>query len=153
METVIWQLEDEQATVAAGRRLGQQLGGGAVVWLEGGLGAGKTTLSRGILQGCGHGGHVKSPTYTLVEPYELPDLNVFHFDLYRLHDPEELEFMGFRDYLQPSALLLIEWPERGDDWIPKPDIVLTLTTRGPGRELRLRACSARGESLLAAVTA
>lgn len=152
MDAVIWQLEDEQATIAAGRRLGQPLGGGAVVWLEGDLGAGKTTLSRGILQGCGHRGHVKSPTYTLVEPYELPDLNVFHFDLYRLHDPEELEFMGFRDYLQPSALLLIEWPERGDDWIPQPDLQLTLTTKGQGRELRLRACSARGESLLAAIT-
>lgn len=152
MGVMIWQLADEQATVAAGQRLGRQLGDGAVVWLEGDLGAGKTTLSRGILQGCGHRGTVKSPTYTLVEPYELPDLNVFHFDLYRLHDPEELEFMGFRDYLQPSALLLIEWPERGDDWVPAPDLKLTLTTRGQGRELRLQACSTRGESLLAAIT-
>lgn len=152
MDVVIWELEDEQATVAAGRRLGRQLRCGAVVWLKGGLGAGKTTLSRGILQGCGHHGHVKSPTYTLVEPYELPGLNVFHFDLYRLHDPEELEFMGFRDYLQPSALLLIEWPERGDDWIPEPDLLLTLTATGQERELHLEACSAHGESLLAAVT-
>lgn len=151
MDVVIWQLGDEQATVAAGYRLGRQLRTGGVVWLEGDLGAGKTTLSRGILGGCGHQGRVKSPTYTLVEPYELPDLSVFHFDLYRLHDPEELEFMGFRDYLQPAALLLIEWPERGEGWVPAPDLKLTLVAAGQGRKLYLQACSARGESVLAAV--
>lgn len=149
MASMTCSLPDEEATVRAGRRLGERLTGGGVVWLRGDLGAGKTTLSRGVLRGCGHDGRVKSPTYTLVEPYELPGLNVFHFDLYRVHDPEELEYMGFRDYLDPAALLLIEWPERGGGWVPAPDLEVTLAVTAEGRELCLEARSERGESLLA----
>lgn len=151
MAALSWFLEDEGATVRAGQRLGRLLRGGGVIWLHGDLGAGKTTLSRGILRGCGHEGRVKSPTYTLVEPYELPQLNIFHFDLYRLNDPEELEYMGFRDYLDPAALLLIEWPERGDEGMPAPDLGLTLTVVGAGRRLCLEAYSEDGEALLAAL--
>lgn len=148
MTEVIVQVADEAATVQAGNRLGRCLLGGGVVWLRGELGTGKTTLSRGILRACGHEGHVKSPTYTLVEPYELPTLRVYHFDLYRVHDPEELEYMGFRDYLDPAALLLVEWPERGGDWVPVPDLEAALRRKGSGRELTLRACSPRGNDWL-----
>ncbi len=148
MAELTFTLAEEAATVRAGEQLGALLSGGGVVWLLGDLGAGKTTLSRGVLRGCGHTGRVKSPTYTLVEPYELPHLNVFHFDLYRLHDPEELEYMGFRDYLDPEALLLIEWPERGSTWVPGADLELVLSCCGQGRTLRAVSRSERGSAWL-----
>ncbi len=123
-----------------------------MLYLQGDLGAGKTTLSRGIIQSLGHSGAVKSPTYTLVEPYELAGLRVFHFDLYRLADPEELEFIGIRDYFDPGCVCIIEWPDRGGDLIPTPDLVLTLEKVGRGRSAMLEARSEAGQTMLGELT-
>jgi tRNA threonylcarbamoyladenosine biosynthesis protein TsaE len=130
--------------LALGSRLAQITGGHGRVYLQGDLGAGKTTLSRGLLRGLGHAGAVKSPTFTLVEPYEIGGVRAFHFDLYRLADPEELEFLGIRDYFEDDALCLIEWPERGEGVLPKPDMTVTIVTHAAGRRLDFEPYSERG---------
>jgi tRNA threonylcarbamoyladenosine biosynthesis protein TsaE len=123
-------LNDEAATVEFGRRLGKRLledyGGSAVVFLYGDLGAGKTTLVRGILRQLGYSGAVKSPTYTLLEPYRVGDVDVYHFDLYRVADAQELEFVGFDDILDGPGLKLFEWPQRAVDWLPEAHVCVTL---------------------------
>ncbi|MFT6680519.1 MAG: tRNA threonylcarbamoyladenosine biosynthesis protein TsaE [Haliea salexigens] len=139
---------DEAAMVALGATLAEACEPGAVVYLCGGLGMGKTTLSRGVVQGLGHRGAVKSPTYTLVEPYQFGELEVFHFDLYRLGDPTELEFMGIRDYFGPRSLCLVEWPERGYGVLPPADLAITIAAAGSGRSLQVQARSDAGERIL-----
>lgn len=138
-------LKDEAATVKAGTQLAVALNTGAVIYLEGDLGAGKTTFTRGVLRACCYQGSVKSPTYTLCEPYELSDdRQLCHFDLYRLSNPEELEFLGIRDYIASNAILFIEWPSRGEGWLPPADLSVSLSESGEGRELTMVALTARG---------
>lgn len=149
-------LQRELADTAATEALGAALAGAlrqrpAVLWLEGDLGAGKTTLVRGLVQALGHAGNVKSPTYTLIEPYVLPSGSLYHLDLYRLHDPEELEFLGVRELTgEPGAgaTVLVEWPDRGAGFLPAPDLLIALTVSGAGRAATLTARSARGNALL-----
>ena len=126
-------LKDEKATLEFGAALAFQLPKKGLVFLHGPLGAGKTTLVRGLLQAAGHLGSTKSPTYTLVEPYQCSNKKFYHFDLYRLADPEELEYMGFRDYIDEEALCLIEWPENGGDFLPEADLEIFLKYDGEQR--------------------
>jgi len=151
-----YNLADESATIAMGKKLADivknSLKQGLVVYLYGDLGAGKTTLTRGFVQGMGHNGHVKSPTYTLVEPYELNEWQVYHFDLYRLSDPEELEYMGIRDYFADNCCCFIEWPEKGKGMIKAPDLQINLAYSEEQRTLSIQAKTALGEQILTALT-
>ena len=151
MSELTLRLADEEAMVAFGGQLARITQGHGLIFLEGDLGAGKTTLSRGIIRGLGHTGAVKSPTFTLVEPYEIGDIRAYHFDLYRLVDPEELEFMGIRDYFDEDALCLIEWPQQGAGFLPKADLTITIRPHNTGRLLTLTPQGSRGESWCAAL--
>ena len=151
MSELTLHLADEEAMVAFGGHLANITQGHGLIFLEGDLGAGKTTLSRGIIRGLGHTGAVKSPTFTLVEPYEIGDIRAYHFDLYRLVDPEELEFMGIRDYFDEDALCLIEWPQKGAGFLPKADLTITIRPHNTGRALTLSPQGSRGEAWCAAV--
>ena len=144
-------LTGEQAQEAFGAAIGNALpadrNNGLVIFLQGELGAGKTTLVRGLLRALGWTGPVKSPTYTLLESYELAQRRLYHLDLYRLADPEELEYLGLRD-LEANALLLIEWPEAFRKALPPADLVIAIRYADAARELNLSACSPAGEALL-----
>lgn len=134
-------MADEAATLEAGRQFSTNLRPGQVVFLHGDLGAGKTTLVRGMLQGLGYQAKVKSPTYTLVEPYVFSKYNLYHFDLYRFTDEDEWEAAGFRDYFNAHSVCLIEWPEKAPNVLPKPDfeIKIDMMTNGSGRKLHIAA--------------
>ncbi len=146
-ESLRWLLADEAQMVAFGRQLGLAARPEASIYLQGNLGMGKTTLCRGVVQSFGHTGVVKSPTYTLVEPYDFGRWLVYHFDLYRLADPEELEYFGIRDYFSAPALRLIEWPDRGQGVLPEPDLELMISSNGTGRNLTIKPCSERGRGI------
>ncbi|GAB2569951.1 tRNA (adenosine(37)-N6)-threonylcarbamoyltransferase complex ATPase subunit type 1 TsaE [Dyella jejuensis] len=144
-----WELADEEATRAIGARLAGVLDDGLVVYLHGELGAGKTSFARALLTALEVGERIKSPTYSLVEGYQAKDRSAWHLDLYRIADPAELEWLGLDALADPSAIVLVEWPERGQGALPAPDLEMHLTYSGPGRHARLRAMTARGERLLA----
>ncbi|MDQ2069395.1 tRNA (adenosine(37)-N6)-threonylcarbamoyltransferase complex ATPase subunit type 1 TsaE [Natronospira bacteriovora] len=148
-------LPDESATGDLGRDLAAALtadasvpGQGAVIYLHGSLGAGKTSLARALLRALGETGPVRSPTYTLMEPYEVAGLTVWHMDLYRLGDPEELEFLGIRELDTASAVMLVEWPENGAGLLPSADLSIRLTHLQQGREAVVEASGSRGEALM-----
>lgn len=141
-------LADEAATLAFGAQLARGLTPGLAFHLEGDLGAGKTTLVRGVLRALGHGGRVKSPTYTLVESYSLPVFELYHFDLYRMHDPREWLDAGFRDVSDGRAVSLIEWPDKAAGWLPPPDVIVRLTIADDAREIECEAASPRGARYL-----
>ncbi len=133
------ELPDSAATEAQGARLAAVLREGGVVFLSGELGAGKTTLVRALLRALGHVGPVRSPTYAIVEPYRIGALEVYHLDLYRIADPDELEYLGLREWLRPGVLMLVEWPQRGAGVLPRPDLHLHLDYAGEGRVLHIEA--------------
>jgi len=147
-------LDTPEATERSGRCMGAALDADwpahpVLVTLTGELGAGKTTWVRGLLRGMGWRGSVRSPTYTLIEPYEVAAGRVYHIDLYRVGDGSELEVLGIREILAEPALCLVEWPERGAEMLPAPDLEISLAHSGPGRALAIRTASRVGERLMA----
>jgi tRNA threonylcarbamoyladenosine biosynthesis protein TsaE len=141
---------DEAAQMALGESLAVPLRNlhPLVIFLEGNLGAGKTTLVRGLLRGLGYLGPVRSPTYTLIEPYEIAGQSIVHLDLYRLGDPEELEYLGLRDLIAAGSTLLVEWPRRGYGALPEPDIRVDMGFSDEGRQVKITGQSADGERLV-----
>ncbi|MBY0266971.1 MAG: tRNA (adenosine(37)-N6)-threonylcarbamoyltransferase complex ATPase subunit type 1 TsaE [Burkholderiales bacterium] len=140
-------LATEDDTLALGRNLASLVTPGMVIHLRGDLGAGKTTLARGLLRGLGYEGRVKSPTFTLLEPYKFSRLNLYHFDFYRFLDPEELDDAGFREYFNPQSACLIEWPEKAPD-LPPADLDITLEPAPEGRAVTLTAQTEIGRRCL-----
>ena len=136
---------DEATMLEYGAALAREFGPDDLVFLIGDLGAGKTTLARGILRGLGFDGHVKSPTYTLVEPYEFGSTRVYHFDFYRIKDREELEYIGLDDLLGERAIKLIEWPERAFGRLPTPQHVIRIRSEGSGRVVEVQSPNGSGE--------
>ncbi|WP_330926753.1 tRNA (adenosine(37)-N6)-threonylcarbamoyltransferase complex ATPase subunit type 1 TsaE [Candidatus Sororendozoicomonas aggregata] len=146
-------INNEQAMVCLGKLLAEASQGEGIIFLHGDLGAGKTTFCRGVLTAFGHKGAVKSPTYTLVEPYHVNGQTIYHFDLYRLGDPEELEFIGGRDYFDQKSLCLVEWPSKGKGALPQADMEITLNYNLPGRTALLYAVTDYGQQLVTATVA
>ena len=141
-------LPDEAATLACGMACAKVMLIPTIIFLYGNLGTGKTTFARGFLRGMGYSGKVKSPTYTLVEPYELGDIHIFHFDFYRLHEAQALEMIGIQDYFTPKSICLIEWPEQVSTALPMPDLSCYFTQATTGRYLKRVAHSSQGQMIL-----
>ncbi|MBI1891093.1 MAG: tRNA (adenosine(37)-N6)-threonylcarbamoyltransferase complex ATPase subunit type 1 TsaE [Burkholderiales bacterium] len=145
-------LHEEAGTLALGASLAHALEPGLTIYLHGDLGAGKTTLTRAMLHAAGYSGHVKSPTYTLAEPYSVAIggrmIEVVHFDLYRMGSPEEFLDAGFREHFNAATVCIVEWPEKGAPVLPPPDIEVVLTIAGEGRDVELQALSDKGRQCL-----
>ena len=142
-------LPDEAATLAFGAALAQALKPGLVIFLMGDLGAGKTTLTRGVLRALGYGGKVKSPTYTLVELYTVSRLYLYHFDFYRFADPQEWEDAGFREHFNAETVCFVEWPEKAGEFLPIPDLRIRIEAQQNGRSLHVHAETEAGKQCLA----
>lgn len=138
----------ESQSITYAQAFAKQAAGGLVIYLNGDLGAGKTFFSRHFIQALGVQGRVKSPTYTIVEPYEVDQFRIFHFDLYRLADPEELEYIGIRDYFSEDTICLIEWSEKGYPLLPKADVVINFVMTEDGRAMSASGISERGRSVV-----
>ena len=148
MSTWFATLPDESAPRALGERVARMIDGGLVMYLHGDLGAGKTSFARALLMALGVGERVKSPTYSLVECYRFGDGMAWHLDLYRIADPGELEWLGLDALADPSALVLVEWPERGRGMLPLADLYITLAYDGVGRSVTFSSRTARGDAVL-----
>lgn len=146
-------LADEEATEALAANIAIRCKQHTVIYLSGDLGAGKTSFCRGFIRSFGFDGKVKSPTYTLVEPYEILNWRIFHFDLYRLTDPEELEFMGIRDYFEADCLCLIEWPDKGAQLLASADLEISIEFEEQGRRITLNAPTLNGQHLISELQA
>lgn len=146
-----FELPDESATEAFGAALAGALSPGLVIWLRGDLGAGKTTLTRGLLRALGHRGSVKSPTYTLVEPYTLSSFSLYHFDFYRFTSPEEFLDAGLEEYFGSDSVCLVEWADKASPYVPEPDLELLLSVAGSGRTVASRAHGPRGAACLSSI--
>jgi len=153
MPPINFHLHDEAGTAALGASLSRALAPGLTIYLHGELGTGKTTLTRALLHAAGHTGHVKSPTYTLAEPYTISlaehIVDVIHFDLYRMGSAEEFLDAGFREHFNDHSICIIEWPEKADPVLPDPDIAIFLNVEGHGRDVELQALSDKGYQCLA----
>lgn len=147
--TIKTYLASEEETLAFAGALAKAVPEGCYLYLQGTLGAGKTTFARGFLRGLGYQDKVKSPTYTLIEPYEVAGRTIYHCDFYRIKDIRELEELGIGEYFLPEAICLIEWPEAGAPLLPTPDLVVSLALKDEGREISLEAGTPRGEAILA----
>ncbi|MDR0565367.1 MAG: tRNA (adenosine(37)-N6)-threonylcarbamoyltransferase complex ATPase subunit type 1 TsaE [Azoarcus sp.] len=145
-------LADEAATLALGACLAPMLTPGLNIWLEGDLGSGKTTLVRGILRALGHAGTVKSPTYTLIESYVISRIKLYHFDFYRLTQPEEFLDAGLDEYFAGEGICIVEWPRQALPYLASPDLVITLTHKDGGRECEIRANTEIGQTCTAHLT-
>jgi tRNA threonylcarbamoyladenosine biosynthesis protein TsaE len=141
-------LPEEPDTLAFGAELARHLQPGMVVYLSGELGAGKTTLARGILRGLGYAGRVKSPSYTLVEPYKLSRLYLYHFDFYRFDDPAEWEDAGFREYFNADSICLVEWPQNAEELLPPADMTFLFHLSDTGRNVEISADTQAGRLCL-----
>ena len=145
-------LATEAETLALGAELAPALAPGLVIYLIGDLGAGKTTLARGVLRGLGYPGKVKSPTYTLVEVYKLSRLYLYHFDFYRFSDPRELGEAGFREYFNAGSVCLVEWPEKAAGNLPAADVKIALQVDGTGRRIEIFADTEAGRLCIERLT-
>jgi len=152
MQNFTAHLHEEAGTLALGASLAHALQPGLTIYLHGDLGAGKTALTRAMLHALGHSGHVKSPTYTLAEPYTVSikgeAVNVIHFDLYRMASAEEFLDAGFREYFNQQTICIIEWPEKAETVLTPPDISISLAVAGEGRDVELHALSDQGVECL-----
>ena len=141
-------LESEAATLAFGAEIAAILRPGLIIFLKGDLSAGKTTLARGILQGLGYEGKVKSPTYNLIELYKFSRLYFYHFDFYRFTDPIEWEEAGFREYFNENSICLVEWPEKAEELLPIADVQVSFTITDTGRNIEIQAGTEVGRQCL-----
>lgn len=139
-------LDDEQDTLALGAALAQTLMPGLKIWLLGNLGSGKTTLTRGALLALGHHGKVKSPTYTLIEPYVVSRLDLYHFDFYRLNSPEEYLDAGLDEYFSGTGVCIVEWPQHAAPYLATSDVRIQLDPAGTGRRASLLGTTERGRT-------
>lgn len=145
-------LPDEAAQEALAASFALQAESGTVIFLHGDLGTGKTTFVRGFLRALGYIGVVKSPTYTLVEPYLIDGMHIYHFDLYRLGEPDELEYAGGRDYFDSESICLVEWPEKAEGFLPEADIQCSISYLQQGRRMEITANTEKGQQLLQSIS-